>query len=180
MTGKKRFSQETENQIIQMYQQGSPLNDIIQKYDIRPRLLYAILKGHNLYPSRRKNCQPEQTFICIECGENKDLSERSKEFNICLPCKRKRTMISIMKNVYGISEAEYENQLAKQEGKCAICRKEFKFSNKDKNTIHIDHCHKTGQTRGLLCGECNKGLGFFHDSPELLLAAINYLKSKDY
>jgi len=84
-----------------------------------------------------------------------------------------------MKNKYGISEAEYEKQLAKQIGKCAICGKKFDFKNKNRDTIHIDHCHTTGRIRGLLCGECNKGIGFFHDNPELLLAAIKYIKKHE-
>lgn len=157
---RKRFSIETEEQIIQMYQQGCPLNDILKKYNFKHRLLYSILRGHGLYPSRSKrfNRSPEGMFICTECGETMKLLERSKEYNICLPCQRKRAMRTLMKNVYGISEAEYEKQLAKQRGKCAICGKEFDFKNKNKDTIHIDHCHTTGQLRGLLCGGCNKGI----------------------
>jgi len=42
----------------------------------------------------------------------------------------------------------------------------------------IDHCHTTGQVRGLLCEDCNKGLGRFKDSPDLLGKAIKYLKGK--
>ncbi|MCX6998918.1 MAG: endonuclease VII domain-containing protein [Candidatus Sumerlaeota bacterium] len=179
MSKRKRFTLEIEDQIIQMYQQGCPMNDIYQKYDFQPRLLYSIIRGHGLYPSRRKQKSPGETFICPECGETKKQSERSKGYRICLPCIRKRVMRTIMKNKYGISEAEYEKQLAKQRGKCAICGKEFDFKNKNIDTIHIDHCHTTGRLRGLLCGECNKGIGFFHDSPELLLAAINYLKNHE-
>ena len=176
---RKRFSIETEEQIIQMYQQGQPVNVIIKKYNMQKRLLYSILRGHGLYPSRQKQQPPGETFICPVCGETKKQSERYTVYRICLPCQRKRVMRTLMKNVYGISEAEYEKQLAKQKGKCAICGKEFDFKNKNKDTIHIDHCHTTGQLRGLLCGECNKGIGFFHDNPELLLAAIKYIKKHE-
>lgn len=42
--------------------------------------------------------------------------------------------------------------------------------------LSIDHCHETGAFRGLLCSECNFGLGKFKDDPELLLAAVEYLR----
>jgi hypothetical protein len=66
------------------------------------------------------------------------------------------------------------NQLfQEQEGRCAVCRKEFESS----MDTHVDHCHKTGAVRGILCKGCNHGLGNFADSTERLLAAVSYLKS---
>jgi len=41
---------------------------------------------------------------------------------------------------------------------------------------HLDHCHKTGRIRGVLCNNCNTGLGKFYDDIELLKTAINYLQ----
>ena len=60
----------------------------------------------------------------------------------------------------------------KQKNKCLICSQSFK-NNKD---CHVDHCHKTNKLRGLLCGNCNKGLGFFKDSPLFLRQAASYLE----
>lgn len=57
-----------------------------------------------------------------------------------------------------------------QNGKCAICDAEQSFQ------LAVDHDHQTGLTRGLLCRNCNQGLGYFGDDPERLLRAINYLK----
>lgn len=45
--------------------------------------------------------------------------------------------------------------------------------------LHVDHCHKTGAVRGVLCHLCNTGLGSFRDSPTLLARAINYLAGLD-
>lgn len=59
-----------------------------------------------------------------------------------------------------------------QHGLCAICEKPL---DKGKNT-HVDHCHKTGRIRGLLCSECNFGLGKFEDDIDRLLRAIEYLR----
>jgi len=60
---------------------------------------------------------------------------------------------------YGINTESYQNLLKLQNGKCAIC-KLARYRGKD-TTLHIDHDHKTGQVRGLLCYVCNTTLGKF-------------------
>lgn len=70
--------------------------------------------------------------------------------------------------IYGITPDDFKKLLAKQKGKCAICKKR-------KQTLHVDHNHKTGKVRGLLCGNCNRGLGLFFDNKKFLQAAIIYL-----
>ena len=70
---------------------------------------------------------------------------------------------------YDISIAEYEDLLSKQDNKCGICHGDFVES------ANIDHDHKTGRVRGLLCRGCNVGLGFFADNADNLIAAANYL-----
>jgi len=65
----------------------------------------------------------------------------------------------------------YQYMLGKQDGLCAICRKTCSSG----KALAIDHDHKTGVVRGLLCGKCNRGLGLFCDSKELLLNAYTYL-----
>lgn len=71
---------------------------------------------------------------------------------------------------YGITPAQYEELLAAQGGACAICRV---VPNK---RLHVDHDHRTGAVRGLLCSECNLGLGKFRDSVEVLQSALSYLQ----
>ena len=61
----------------------------------------------------------------------------------------------------------YEKAVVDQAGKCAICSKEDK--------LHADHNHATGKARALLCGNCNRGLGLFNESEEVLRQAIAYL-----
>lgn len=75
---------------------------------------------------------------------------------------------------YGITTAEYWNLVAEQKGVCAICGKS------DGKKLHIDHDHKTNKVRGLLCGNCNKGLGLFKDDVSLLDKAIKYLDGQIY
>lgn len=62
---------------------------------------------------------------------------------------------------------EVEEAARRQKSKCAICKEELK--------LYLDHCHETGRFRGLLCNQCNLGLGQFKDDPERLQAAIDYL-----
>jgi Recombination endonuclease VII len=70
---------------------------------------------------------------------------------------------------YGISPAEYDALLAKQNGACAICRRHVK------GRLCVDHCHVTGMVRGLLCKECNGALGYLKDDQASLVAALAYL-----
>lgn len=65
-----------------------------------------------------------------------------------------------------------------QGGACAICRRPFAVENQPgmhADNCVVDHCHRTGKVRGLLCPHCNLGLGHFFDSPALLEAAQHYL-----
>lgn len=74
---------------------------------------------------------------------------------------------------YGITTAEYETLLEAQNGVCAICARPESSSRY--GYLAVDHDHETGVVRGLLCGGCNKALGGFGDSEELLAKAIAYL-----
>jgi hypothetical protein len=74
---------------------------------------------------------------------------------------------------YGVSLADYEAMLAKQGGQCAICLCEP--STQAHGVFHVDHCHKTGRVRGLLCRGCNHVLGHLKDDPKALRRAVEYL-----
>lgn len=78
-----------------------------------------------------------------------------------------------MQRAYGITLDEYEALLTAQRGGCAICS----GVNKDGRNLFVDHDHTTGAVRGLLCNLCNRALGNFRDSVDLLDAAITYLKN---
>jgi hypothetical protein len=70
---------------------------------------------------------------------------------------------------YGISCLDREDLLVRQGGVCAICREPA-------NPLCIDHCHISGQVRGLLCNQCNLGLGIYRDDPARLRSAADYLE----
>jgi hypothetical protein len=71
------------------------------------------------------------------------------------------------KRLYGISLDERDAMEREQDGKCAICR--------EKKKLVVDHCHTTGKVRGLLCGSCNKALGFLKDDSERIARLLDYL-----
>lgn len=61
-----------------------------------------------------------------------------------------------------------------QDGKCAICGKKFKKS----SNAYVDHNHKTGEIRGLLCMKCNFAIGLLNDDLELMKKVIEYLQER--
>lgn len=77
-----------------------------------------------------------------------------------------------IKRKLGITDQEYQELLAKQEGRCAICRNGITAKRLD-----IDHNHSTKEVRGLLCSNCNRMIGYAKDSEAILTSAINYLQS---
>jgi hypothetical protein len=74
-----------------------------------------------------------------------------------------------LKYEYNLSMDDFASLLQSQDNKCAICQDPFS------KTPHVDHDHTTGKIRGLLCNNCNAGIGFLKDSPKLLRLAIEYL-----
>lgn len=87
----------------------------------------------------------------------------------------KRGKETYLERRYGITQEQLEEMNVAQSGKCKICRKE-ESGRVERGRLYIDHCHITGKVRGLLCHQCNAGLGMFKDNLESLAAAIEYLK----
>lgn len=136
---------------------------------------------------RQCNVVGEQRCYC--CGETKQLAEfcgdRSRPNGRCSRCKvcnrsrvkayaksprgRARHRRYQLARAYGITVNQYAAMVREQGGKCAICGDEPK-------QFHVDHDHKTNEIRGLLCGNCNVGIGHFRDNPDLMTAAIKYLR----
>ncbi len=110
--------------------------------------------------------------MCKECAafirKERYLSNKDKEKN--------RSYSNRIKRVYGITEFDYDKMLTNQNGKCAICGS-IKIGRGKTNKFCIDHNHKTGNVRGLLCHNCNVLLGKLSDNIELCQNIIKYLKS---
>lgn len=76
-------------------------------------------------------------------------------------------------NRYRLHMSTFEKMVEAQDGVCAICQNPCKTNAR----LSVDHCHDTGRIRGLLCNQCNQGLGQFQDNPERLRKAAKYLES---
>lgn len=77
----------------------------------------------------------------------------------------------VMNKRFGISIETYTEMFNRQNGVCAICNLKEKSSKR----MAIDHCHKTGKIRGLLCSWCNRAIGLLKDDVNLLKNSITYL-----
>ena len=79
-----------------------------------------------------------------------------------------------LKTKYGITVEDYNTMFLKQNGCCAICET---HNSKLSKSLAVDHCHTTGEIRGLLCQNCNTALGKFKDNITLLQNSVNYLQN---
>ncbi|MCK5017508.1 MAG: endonuclease VII domain-containing protein [Candidatus Peribacteraceae bacterium] len=75
---------------------------------------------------------------------------------------------------YNLTPEQYADILAAQKGICAICG----GVNSDNKNLCVDHNHRTGKVRGLLCSMCNSMLGFATDNPDNLRKGIEYLNKE--
>jgi hypothetical protein len=121
--------------------------------------------------------------FCKKCNKLKDLScfyshphTKDGSRNSCKECdilyKKNIGRNKQLKKRYGIDVVVYEKIFTDQEGRCAICNKKQPAN---KPLLHVDHCHKTNKVRGLLCYNCNMGIGRFKDDIDILKSAISYL-----
>lgn len=78
---------------------------------------------------------------------------------------------------FGITKQKYAELFLSQNGVCAICEKPETATRKGVvKALAVDHCHETGKIRGLLCSDCNTGIGKLKEDRKILISAIRYLK----
>lgn len=129
---------------------------------------------------RRSRFQPvrHDGRLCEWCGEAVP-PERNARAKFCSPrCKTKagqpaRSRRYSLKHKYRMTEADFDALLERQGGGCAVCGTTAPVGRGQQ--FHVDHDHATGVVRGLLCSECNTGLGKFKDDIRLLENAMKYL-----
>lgn len=132
----------------------------------------------------KRSAQRAEGILCVACSQPVPVPDTGRRrTKYCSPECKKRTMDIrwrerspgyMRQYIYGITPEQYAALLAKQDGRCAICRS-ADWPGKWKRP-NVDHDHAGGAVRGLLCGNCNNGIGMFGDDPARLRAAANYLE----
>lgn len=126
------------------------------------------------YEKNKEQCLERNARMRAEHPEWQETAAKKRN----TPEGKRRWRHHMLKNKYGITLEEYESILDDQNNVCAICREPEKALTKKKElkNLAVDHCHETGVNRGLLCTNCNMGIGQLRHSIELLEAGIAYLK----
>lgn len=112
--------------------------------------------------------------VCPQCSRTK-LNEKHRKAKWHLkPKYRELAKNWRLKNVWGMDRRTYDKMVEEQGGVCAICK-----CPDPRNQLCIDHNHRTGDIRGLLCHRCNRGLGIIRDDVNVLYDFIKYLNKYD-
>jgi len=111
---------------------------------------------------------------CIECRLEQNAKYRDANRHTDAYKLMKRNTALKMK--YGITAKEYDQRKEAQDHKCGICKTELQ----EGKSTHLDHNHDTGKLRGILCGTCNRALGYFQDDINILEKARNYLQEHSH
>jgi hypothetical protein len=122
----------------------------------------------------------EKKYDCKHCGHRGPAADfrtphqksGSKYYDYCNTCHGEQARRSRYKLLYNITPEEYDKILAFQKGKCFICEKK---PAEGRMRLAVDHCHKSGLIRGLLCWHCNRAIGTFRDDQWRLAMAFIYL-----
>lgn len=103
-------------------------------------------------------------MICAVCNET-FLREKINHKRFCLKCVPDKSWRTRAMR-YGIGKPQWDQMLTSQNGKCALC---------DRNPEVVDHCHKRGRVRGLLCQACNMAISILDTTDEFIEKALKYV-----
>lgn len=140
------------NELSRSYSKSRLKNDVIYAEKIRE-------KDRHRYKDKRRKKNLDRTRSWTP--------EQQKEY--------------YLKHKYNITLENYHNMLKEQNYCCAICGEQETRTNPTTgiSQLCVDHDHKTGKVRGLLCNKCNTGIGYFKENIDILNNAINYLNKKE-
>lgn len=173
------------SKVVRLYRKYESIDEVADKTGIsrstaKRRLVAAgfKLKGPKTIDKDRKEKK------CHLCGKVKKITRfnrcRSRADGRSATCRKcwavyqaERTLL----RKFGMTKADYDAMLEAQGGGCAICGTTEGLVHRGRvQRLPIDHCHKTEKVRGVLCTNCNNGLGRFKDDPALLRRAADYLE----
>ena len=131
--------------------------------------------------------------VCNTCGVEKPLTDYKRvgpnkaHMHNCLTCYTENRrynrqnglskMDTDLRRRYGITEKDYYDMLEAQGGKCKTCGSTDPIGYRGSDKFCVDHDHKTGRVRGLLCNHCNRSLGLLKEDVATLRNMIKYIES---
>lgn len=122
-----------------------------------------------------------RTAVCSICGPTTvvsrgyDPGKRGPVARWRCAVWQERVRTWTLKRDYNLTPDQHRAMMEAQDGRCAICRK----PESDGRELSVDHCHKTGRPRGLLCWQCNTAIGKFGDTSDGVRAALAYLEAAE-
>lgn len=129
--------------------------------------------------NRCKRCASDADKAKRSSGEGDAIRRADRDRYAKKSHEERRNSALISK--FGITLGEYDEMYRKQAGLCGICRQpESALIRGIVVALAVDHCHATGKIRGLLCSNCNNGLGRFSDNPTSLRSAAEWVESEGW
>lgn len=193
-----RVADHIKESAIQDYLGGMTVHGVCIKHKISESCFTNARKARGIHLRRDAAARAKELELGVKtcvgksgCGKVLPISsfsyhtKRNHPLSQCDECRKKQkreyaksgrgveaSRKAALRRHYGLSIEEYNAMEESQKGKCLICKR------KPKSRLHVDHCHKTGRVRGLLCAPCNTAIGKMRDCPKILRSAIEYLESK--
>lgn len=147
------------------YNGGTPIltiDGVLNKECLSCSTVKPLMEYH-----RYQRTRDGRQTVCKTCRSGKKTSEYGRRYNL--------------RQFHGLELEQWNEMLEKQGGRCAVCSVELIVDLSVQRSMRkamVDHDHKTGEIRGLLCGHCNTGIGHFQDDPDRLLSAVTYLLTR--
>lgn len=120
-----------------------------------------------------KACSTEVHRRYVEKNKDRINEKRRKNYQNLLTGIKLKVSRAGVRTRYNLSDDQYRKMLQRQKGRCAICHVSQDAA---RRRFDVDHCHKTGIIRGLLCIRCNRGIGLLRDDFTIIKRAMRYLK----
>jgi len=167
------------DQITALFREGLSIREVSRRTGIGFGVVWAHLIRCGLHRVQHRHIR-NGLAVCRRCGRRQpkeEFPELCYSKYCCQDCLLE-TNRQAQARRQGCTPEQYQALLDKQNGRCAICGAPdgHRSCRGKKCRLAIDHDHRTGAIRGLLCNSCNRGLGRFKDSIAILESALRYLK----
>jgi len=167
------------DKIADLFSRGLSIREVSRRTGVTLGVVRSHLVRKGLHQIKHQHIR-DGLVVCKGCRQEKDQQEfpalifGTYQCRDCLVLKNQESQ----SRRQGLSAEDYQALLKKQQGRCAVCgiRDGHRSCRGRHCRLALDHDHRTGTIRGLLCNNCNRGLGRFKDSVKLLEAAVRYLK----